>query len=136
MDPIASAKLLAIPSAFLLSGYYTSASQNSLPLLYTQPASISTPIFTGVYNRGFAVAVPLTLLSTSAFGYLAYALPEKRTIYASAAGVVFSALPWTVAVMLPGIKRLIDIGQGGEVMQEKAERSGEVVGLLLSLIHI
>ena len=130
MDTISAAKLIAIPSAFLLSGYYTSASQNSLPLLYKQPASISTPFFTGVYNRGFAVAVPLTLISTTAFSFLAYSLPAQRTMYAGTAGVVFSALPFTVAAMLPGINRLMEIGKGGALVQEKAERSGEVTRLL------
>lgn len=130
MDPILTANLLAIPVAFLTSGYLTSASQNPLPLLYTQPPSISTPIFAGVYYRGAALIIPTTLISSAAFAYLAYGIPAQRTVYSTAAAAVFVILPMTKIVMFPGIHRLIEISKQSGVEQEKAGQSGEVLRLL------
>ncbi|EMC99205.1 hypothetical protein BAUCODRAFT_395047 [Baudoinia panamericana UAMH 10762] len=130
MDTTLAAKLTSISTSFILAGYMLSPSQNTLPLLYPQPASVSTPLFNGVYHRGAALVIPATLLSTAASGYLAYATPSQRTTYAMSGAIVFAMLPMTRLVMMPGIKRLIQLSKAETGMQEKAAASGEVLRLL------
>ena len=133
MDSIIAARLVSISSAFILSGYMLSPSQNTLPLLYPQPASLSTPIFSGVYYRGAALVIPVTALSVVATSYLAYAAPAgttERTLYATSAALTFSILPLTRIVMMRGIHRLIDLSKMDAGAQEKAASSGEVLRLL------
>lgn len=130
MDPILIAKLIAIPTAFLLTGYQSSFSQNTLPLIYNQPASVSTPIFSGVYYSGAAFVLPTNVLSTAAFAYLAYAIPAQRATYGAAGAAVFAILPWTIMIMSPGIDRLIAVSKGTAAEQQKAGENGEVVKLL------
>ncbi|KAK0287259.1 hypothetical protein LTR35_002753 [Friedmanniomyces endolithicus] len=133
MDSIIAAKLIFISSAFILSGYMLSPSQNTLPLLYPQPASVSTALFRGVFNRGAALVIPVTALSVAASAYLAYASPAgsmERTLYAASGAVTFAMLPMTQVVMMPGIHRLMDLSNGEASAQEKAAASGEVLKLL------
>lgn len=129
MDFIATAKLISIPTAFLLSGYMTSASQNSVPLLYNQPASVSTRIFDGVYHRGAALVIPGSIISAAASAYLAYVLPSQRTLHVANAALTVGVLPFTAAVMMKGIHRLMDVSKDA-TEQEKAGQSGEVLRLL------
>ena len=129
MDTTTTAKLLAIPTAFALTGYYTFASQNAVPLLMDQPASVAAPIFTHVYHRGAAFVLPTTLISAAALGYLAYSVPEHRKSYATAAVLTVATQPWTVFVMMGGIKRIIAIGASA-VEQEKVGAKGEVAKLI------
>ncbi|KAK5113453.1 hypothetical protein LTR85_010881 [Meristemomyces frigidus] len=130
MDSILSAKLLAIPGAFLTAGYLTFASQNCLPLLCKQPASVSTPLLAGAYYRGVAVAMPTTLVASAAYAYLAYTFRAQRTIYGVAGAAVLLNLPVTRVIMMSGINRLIETSKQSSVEQEKAGQSGEVVRLL------
>ncbi|TKA83566.1 hypothetical protein B0A55_00375 [Friedmanniomyces simplex] len=133
MDSILAAKLISISSAFILSGYMLSPSQNTLPLLYPQPASVSTTLFRGVFNRGAALVIPVTALSVAASAYLTYTAPAgstERRLYAISGAVTFAMLPMTQIVMMPGIHRLMDLSKGDATAQEKAAASGEVLKLL------
>ncbi|KAK4539715.1 hypothetical protein LTR36_010426 [Oleoguttula mirabilis] len=130
MDFELTAKLLAVPVAFVTAGYFACASQNSLPLLYEQPPSVSTPIFAGVFYRGAAFVIPTTLVSSAAYAYLACTTPVQRTVYGAAAAALLFNMPLTRIVMIPGINRLIEIGNLSSVEQEKAGQSGEVLKLL------
>ncbi|KAK0324512.1 hypothetical protein LTR82_004217 [Friedmanniomyces endolithicus] len=103
MDSIIAAKLVSISSAFILSGYMLSPSQNTLPLLYPQPASVSTVLFRGVFNRGAALVIPVTGLSVAASAYLAYTAPTgstERTLWAVSGAVTFAMLP-TLQIRAP-----------------------------------
>ena len=73
--------------------------------------------------------VPGAVISTLASGYLAYALPEQRVLFATAAGLVLCPPIFTRVVMNEGIKRLLEISRNA-VEQQKAEQSGEVAKLL------
>ncbi|KAK0264979.1 hypothetical protein LTS09_001388 [Friedmanniomyces endolithicus] len=133
MDSIIAAKLVSISSAFILSGYMLSPSQNTLPLLYPQPASVSTVLFRGVFNRGAALVIPVTGLSVAASAYLAYTAPTgstERTLWAVSGAVTFAMLPMTQVVMMPGIHRLMDLSSGEASAQQKAAASGELLKLL------
>lgn len=131
MESISVAKFLAIPTAFLLSGYGIGFSQNSVPLLYNQPASVSAPILEGIFFQGGKFVVPGAILASTSFGYLAYRAPTtfKRNLYAIAALIMFAPPPWTALVMKPGINRMIEIGRSA-VECQKADASGEAVKLL------
>ncbi|KAF2483367.1 hypothetical protein BDY17DRAFT_310389 [Neohortaea acidophila] len=131
IDHYTAAKLIAIPTAFFLSGYGSGFSQNSVPLLYTQPASVSASILEGIYKNGAKVMAPGVVLSTTAFAYLAYYAKSRaeRNLYAAAGGLVLSTQPWTLGVMLGGIQRLGAIAKSA-VEQQKADASGEAVRLL------
>lgn len=129
MDSITATKLVTIPTAFVMAGYYLSASQNTLPNIYKAPPSISTKTFTAVYNRGLPVALAGSLISTAGASYLAYSVPAERVHYATMAGLAFGGLPFTRIVMMSGIKRLISLSKD-EREAEKAGESGEVEELL------
>lgn len=129
MDSPTTAKLISLPTAFMLSGYYLSASQNTLPNIYKAPTSIATQTFDSVYHRGMPVAVAGSLVSTAGASYLAFMLPGQRTHYGAMAGIMFSGLPFTRIVMMRGIKRLIGISKD-EREADKAGASGEAEGLL------
>ncbi len=131
MDSYTAAKIIAIPTAFILSGYGTGFSHNSVPLLYKQPASISAPLLEGIYKNGATFMAPGAILATTAFGYLAYNAQNKmqRNLYATAGGLVISTQIWTFGVMISGIHRLIEIAGSG-VEQQKADQTGEAVRLL------
>lgn len=94
------------------------------------PPSVSTPIFAGVYYHGAAFVIPTALVSSAAYAYLAYSIPAERTIYAAAASAVLVNIPLTGIVMMPGIKRLIEVSKQGASEQAKAGQSGEVLRLL------
>lgn len=131
MDNISIVKFLSIPTAFLLSGYGLGFSQNSVPLLYKQPASISAPLLEGIYYQGAKVVAPGAILATTGLAYLAYTArtSDERNLYGLAAALTFASQPWTALVMLPGIHRLIEIGASA-AEQTKADASGEAVQLL------
>lgn len=136
IDRTTVAKVIAIPTAFFLTGYSGSFSQNSVPLLYRQPASVSAEILYGIYKNGAKVMAPCVVLSTSAFAYLAYNAKSsmERRLYATAGGLVLSTQPWTIAVMLSGINRLRDIAKSA-AEQQKAEETGEAVKLLQGWVY-
>jgi hypothetical protein len=124
------AKSILIPISFLLAGYGTSSSQNTLPMLYSQSPAVSTSIFKGVYYSGFSVIVPGALMSTAAASYLAYVLPTQRTLYVTAAVATATAQIYTGIFMLGGIQQLLAIESSEPATKEKAGESGEVVNLL------
>ena len=131
MDYTSVAKFLSAPTAFLLCGYGLGFSQNSVPLLYNQPASVSAPILEGIYYQGAKIVAPGAILAATSFGYLAYhaRTREERNLYVAAGLMVFSTQPWTLLVMRPGISRLIEIGRSAAESQ-KADQTREAVQLL------
>lgn len=132
MSPIIQlTQLVAIPIALMLGGYQSSFSQNTIPNVLDQPASVTTPVFTRIYYSGYAVVLPAAVIGGAANAYLAYALPSQRVLYASAAASILSLGPWTSIVMGKGIERLIAISKDAKE-QEKAGQSGEVSTLLKS----
>ncbi len=126
---IQAVKLLDIPIAFGIAGYAFSASQVCMPLIYDKPASISVPMFAKFFSNGATVAIPSAVISVLASGYLAYSLPNQRLLWTVASTAPLCSLPYTGLVMAPGIQRLLTISES-TVEQEKAEKSGEHVGLL------
>ena len=129
MDSIAAAKIISIPTAFFVAGYSFSFSQNTVPLLYKQAASVATPVFSGVFYQGAAAVAPCSVLATTANAYLAYSLPRQRKLWTIAAGLTLFALPFTQLVMSGGINRLLEIAKS-VALQAKADQSGEVERLL------
>ena len=129
MELSVAAKLIAIPTAFILSGYNIAFSQNGTPNLLGLPVSISTQVFAKVYYSGLAFVTPGAVSSTAAFGYLAYVHPEKRNLYLAGSALVLGVGLFTALVMKPGIGRLIEISKDA-ALQAKAEQSGEAERLL------
>jgi hypothetical protein len=89
-------QILSISTAFLASGGIASLSLFSIPMLQSQPASRSLPLTRWLFSRGSHVFPTAALLSSTGFGYLAYAgLPSgRRTL----AGLIKHALHGSVGV--------------------------------------
>lgn len=127
-NTICIAQVLGMTSSIFLSGINIGASLLTLPILYTRPASISTPFFNEFYNRGAVTLVPLDIFSVSCSALVAYLLPSQRTLWTVACGTTFAQLPWTALVMMKTITRLNAIAASKDE-QEKASKQ-EVVALL------
>ena len=127
-NTIRTAQVLGLTSSIFLSGVNIGASYLTLPILYTRPASISTPIFNEFYLRGAVTLVPLGLFSASCSALVAYLLPSQRKLWAVAGASTFAQVPWTLLVMKGTIDVLNAIA-ASRVEQEKASQA-EVVGLL------
>ena len=125
-----TAKLLSSASSLLLGGYCLSFSQNSIPPLYDVRPQISTPVFSAICGSAIPILPPLTLLSTSASAYLAYALPEQRRQWATSAIAMGLTFVWRGMVMVPGVRRLQQISEKKEVLL-KSEQSLEHRQLLI-----
>ena len=125
---IQAIQAVGITSAIFVSGFSFSASYLALPPLYSQAASINTPIFSHIYHAGAFVAAPCAIISTIASGYVAYALPQSRLLSIIAAISALAPLIWTGTVMISGITRLNSVAADARE-QEKA--SAEEVEELL-----
>ncbi|PPJ53769.1 hypothetical protein CBER1_04547 [Cercospora berteroae] len=132
MEASTAAHLIAIPTAFILSGYNVAFSQNGVPNLLNQPLSISTQVFAKVYYSGVKFVTPAAIGGTAAYAYLAYLhkqKPTQRNLYLAGAGFVLGIGAFTALVMKPGIGRLIEISKSS-ALQAKAEQNGEAARLL------
>ena len=127
-NTIRTAQVLGLTSSIFLSGVNIGASHLTLPILYTRPASISTPIFNEFYIRGAVTLVPLGVFSASCSALVAYLLPSQQTLWAIAGVATFAQVPWTLLVMMKTISRLNAIA-ASKAEQEKASKE-EVVALL------
>ncbi|KAL8797631.1 MAG: hypothetical protein Q9182_007167 [Xanthomendoza sp. 2 TL-2023] len=126
---IHTAQFLGLTSTLVLSGINIGASILTLPILYTRPTAISTPIFNELYLRGAATLVPLGIFSAACSAFVAYNLPSsQRNLWTVAAVSTFAQTPWTLFVMMRTNNRLNAIA-ASKVEQEKASKD-EVVGLL------
>jgi Domain of unknown function (DUF1772) len=122
---IRTLQVLGLTSSTFLSGINIGASHLTVPILYTRPASISTPFFNEFYTRGAATLVPLGIFSASCSALVAYLLPSQRKLWAIAAVATFAQMPWTILVMMKTNNRLNAIA-ASKNEQEKA--SGEEIG--------
>lgn len=130
MDPIFAAKFLAIPGGFLLGSYNFTFSQNVVPHIFKQPASVTAPIFAKIYNIGASTILPVAATSIAAYAYLAYTSnPEKRRLYGTAAVLMFATLPLTQVVMKSGIDRLLEISKESS-LQTSSKFDAEATALL------
>lgn len=125
---IRSAQVIGLTSSILLAGINIGASLLTIPILYTRPASISTPIFSEFYSRGAVTLVPLGIFSGSCSALVAYLLPSQRQLWAVAAVATLAQTPWTVLMMMGTNNRLVAIANS-KTEQEKVSGE-EVVGLL------
>jgi Domain of unknown function (DUF1772) len=126
-NTIRIAQVLGLTSSIFLSGINIGSSHLTVPILYTRPASISTPIFNEFYLRGAATLVPLSIFSASCSALVAYLLPSQRNLWATAAVATIAQLPWTILAMMKTNNRL-NIIAASKTEQEKSQE--EVVGLL------
>jgi hypothetical protein len=124
------AKIVAIPSAFLLGSYNFTFSQNVMPHLIHQNPSIITPVFAKIYYTGAATIAPVAMAAIASYGYLAYKSDTtNRKFYTTSALLMFGTLPWTQLVMGPGIQRLIEISRNEGLLAQNGVKE-EVVKLL------
>ena len=91
-----------------LAGAQFAIAYFAVPPFLLSPTPLVLRQWDVMYNRGAALIPPLALISTSAFGWLAYkvAAPDKARLYATAAASVFGIIPYTLLVMLPTNKKL------------------------------
>ncbi|KAG9568809.1 hypothetical protein KCU71_g1265, partial [Aureobasidium melanogenum] len=116
MDTILMAKLLAIPCGFLSGSYAMAFSQNVMPHLYKQPASVVAPIFAETHKIGPSTILLLVGTAVLAYSYLAYSsTPSKRQLYVTAAALTFATLPMGRFVMKPTISRLLEFSRTSTV---------------------
>lgn len=125
---IRTAQVLGLTCSLVLSGVNIGSSVLTVPILYTRPISISTPIFEEFYTRGAVTLVPLGIFSASCSGLVAYLLPSQRNLWAIAAAATAAQTPWTLLVMMRTNTRLNTIAASKDE-QEKTSKE-EVVGLL------
>ena len=130
---IRAVQLASITPSLILTGYTLGFSQNGVSQLYDQPANVSTPLFNRIFHSGLRVATPLAILSTSASAYLAYAVLEKRRLWAAAGALTLGMGAWTQFVMMAGINRLIQISEN-KAAQEKATANLEHRQLLVKWV--
>jgi hypothetical protein len=124
------AKLVAIPSAFLLGSYNFTFSQNVMPHLIQQNPSVVTPVFVKIYYTGAATIAPVAMAAITSYGYLAYnSNVTNRKLYMTSAILMFGTLPLTQLVMGPGIQRLIEISKNEGLLAQNGMKE-EVVKLL------
>ncbi|KAG9605078.1 hypothetical protein KCU77_g2203, partial [Aureobasidium melanogenum] len=130
LDATLVAKLVAIPCGFLMGSYNAVLSQNVMPHLYTQPASVVAPIFAKIYKIGVNTLFPLASTAIAAYSYLAYSsTPRKRQLYGTAAALTLATLPMSQIVMMPSISRLLEISRSSTA-QATPGLDQEVVKLL------
>jgi Domain of unknown function (DUF1772) len=127
-NTVRTAQALGLTSSIFLSGINIGSSVLTVPILYTRPTSISTPIFREFYLRGAVTLVPLSIFSGTCSALVASLLPAQRPLWAIAAVFTLAQTPWTLLVMMGTNDRLSAVA-GSMVEQEKA-RGEEVVGLL------
>ncbi|KAK5958893.1 hypothetical protein OHC33_000737 [Knufia fluminis] len=106
---IRTTQALGITSALFMSGIYFGSSYLSIHPLLPLPISDSTRIFADIYHSGAGFIVPLALGSAALNALSAYLVPSSRLEYGVAAAAATGTLAFTVAVMLPGIDRLLRI---------------------------
>jgi hypothetical protein len=128
-NTVRSFQVLSLTTSLVLSGANFGASTLTLPILYSRPPSVSTPIFEELYTRGGVALVPLGIFSASCSAIVAYSIPTQRTLWGAAALATIGQLPWTVLIMMPGIKKLNAVAESSKEAQEKADKE-EVTGLL------
>jgi hypothetical protein len=127
-NTISTAQVLGLTTSLVLSGVNIGTSYLVLPILYTRPTSITTPIFSELYFKGAVTLVPLGIFSAACSALVAYLEPSQRNLWAFAAVATISQTPWTVFVMMKTNNRLNALA-ASEKEQEKASDE-EVVGLL------
>ena len=129
MEPTTFAKLIAVPTSFILSGYGIAASHSSIPAIIEQSPKVQLVAFHHIFYRGGNLVVPGSIIAAAASGYLAYAITKQRIFWASAGGSILAVSPFTRLVMWSAISRLLEIGKS-TVETEKAWQSGEILRLL------
>lgn len=123
-----TAQALGLTTSLFLSGVNIGTSILVLPILYTRPVSVSTPVFSELYHRGAVTLVPLGIFSGACSGLVAYLLPAQRNLWTVAAVFTLAQTPWTLLAMMKTNTRLNTIS-ASKVEQEKAGKE-EVEGLL------
>ncbi|KAI0837098.1 DUF1772-domain-containing protein [Hypoxylon sp. FL0890] len=83
------------------AGLSASLSIFVIPRLMESPPQLLTLQFTRAISSAHRLLVLPLVLPGFLHGYLAYRLPAKARLYALAAALTFSNLPWTRAVMMP-----------------------------------
>jgi Domain of unknown function (DUF1772) len=121
-------QIIGLTTSLFLSGVNAGASYLTLPILFTQPPSVSTPIFQTLYKRGAVSLPPLAVFSSLCSAYLAFALPEQRSLYVVASMGTLAMIPWTLVAMMETNNRLCAIADS-KIEQEKV-KSEEVEALL------
>lgn len=126
---VRTTQALGITTALFMSGVYFGSSYLAIQPLLPLPVSESTRIFADIYHTGAGLLVPLALGSAALNAVNAYLVPTARIEYGVAAAAAAGTMAFTVAVMLPGVERLLKIRKmnGSEIQSVKKQ---EVVGLM------
>jgi hypothetical protein len=120
MDSKLTAQTISISSAFFLGSYNTTFSQNVVPHLYNQPASLAAPIFDKIFHKGGQTIMPIATVAIATNCYLAYQSDGMaRRLYGTAAALIFASLPLTKLVMMSGISRIIAIARDVSLQGDK-----------------
>ncbi|KAK5731602.1 hypothetical protein LTR17_011194 [Elasticomyces elasticus] len=122
---ISIAQIVGITTAACLSGMIASISYSGIPIIRLAPPEVAVRQWSKAYALGKATAPPLAITSAACFGYLSWqALPPKSigfgepmVIYAIAAALIPSIMPFTLSVMDPGVNNRL------KLLAKDAERS-------------
>ena len=130
-----AAQFASAASALFAAGYGFAFSQSAVPQLYEVKPQISTPVFKQIYYQGAKVVPPAAIIAAASSGYLAYTVPEQRNEYIKVTAASIATQIWTVVVMLPSIKRLIQISEADEKTQGRIEMSLEHRQLMIKWVR-
>ena len=112
-----------------------------IPMITLAPAPTASRQYQRLFSIGARTAPPLMLASTISYSYLAFAsrnfapdfnflgIPAKMALYASAAALILSTIPFTTLVMHPGVNdRLRELAGAVEREGKVNVREGELEG--------
>jgi hypothetical protein len=135
MESTSIAKLIAVPSAFLIGGYHLALSHTAVPALYDQAAVSAVPAFSGIYFKALQqLFLPTAAAGLVSYGYLTYQCCKLRTksqpfsrrssaiphsvLYGTAAGLVLGVGLVTKFVLLTGVERLLEMNEDPSLLQQ------------------
>ncbi|KZV71139.1 hypothetical protein PENSPDRAFT_752003 [Peniophora sp. CONT] len=124
-DGVRAAAAVGMMTSAMLSGAILSSSAFGVPALLTTSGATDAPLsllraFERFYNRGKAAVPPFATLSAASFTYAAlrassvpfvtnrtFAAAHRSFLFGAAAALTIGILPYTLLVMIPGIKTLV-----------------------------
>jgi hypothetical protein len=114
---VRSAHLLGISSSIFLSGFSFAASFYTMPALSHASLPVQLLGWLEVYDLGKLISPPVGAASSVLWGYLTYAAYSRKAdglfrkswhSYLAAGLLTFAILPWTLVIMMPSNKTLME----------------------------
>ena len=111
--PLRIAQTLGITTSAVVAGFVSSASFALVPRMLESPTPLLLKQWGNAYAAGKKNVPPFAALSSACYFYLAYTLPsdaQKAKLYGylAAGALTIGIIPYTLLVMLPTNKKLLE----------------------------